>query len=97
MPPLTVTRTHVWLVEATAPGIDKGSGLRRLCQILDIDPQRVLAIGDSDNDIPMLQAAGFAVAMDNATEGVKAVAHWVAPSVDEDGVALALQKWVLGK
>ena len=52
-------RTHIWLVEATARGVDKGSGLLRLCDILGIDPQRVMAIGDSENDIPMLQAAGF--------------------------------------
>ncbi len=64
---LSITRTHDWLVEATAPGVDKGSGLLRLCALLDIDPARVLAIGDSDNDIPMLAAAGFGVAMGNAS------------------------------
>ncbi|NJN82377.1 MAG: HAD-IIB family hydrolase, partial [Caldilineaceae bacterium] len=53
-PDLYVTRTHPQLVEGTAEGIDKGHGVRRLCQLFDIDPQRVLAIGDNDNDIPML-------------------------------------------
>lgn len=94
-PPLTITRTHEWLVEATAPGVDKGSGLLRLCELLNIDSQRVLAIGDSDNDIPMLEAAGFAIAMGNANERVKAVADWVAPSIDEEGAAVALRRWVL--
>ena len=96
-PPLSITRTHPWLVEATAPGVDKGSGLRTLCQLLGLDPQRVMVVGDSDNDIPMLQAAGFRVAMGNATDSVKAVAHWIAPSIDEDGAAVALQRWVLGE
>jgi Cof subfamily protein (haloacid dehalogenase superfamily) len=97
VPALSVIRTHIWLVEATAPGVDKGSALRKLCKILDVDPQRVLAIGDSENDIPMLQAAGFAIAMGNATESLKAVADWIAPSIDEDGAAVALRRWVLGQ
>lgn len=95
VPPLSVTRSHEWLVEATAPGVDKGSGLLRLCEMLHIDPSRVLAIGDSDNDIPMLKAAGFAVAMGNAAPHVKAVADWVAPTIEEDGAAVALQRLVL--
>ena len=68
----------------------------RLCQLLKIDPQRVLAIGDNDNDIPLLQAVGYGVAMGNATPGAKAVAKWVAPSIAEDGAAVALEKLVLG-
>ncbi|MBU6349167.1 MAG: Cof-type HAD-IIB family hydrolase [Chloroflexi bacterium] len=94
-PSLTITRTHEWLVEATAPGVDKGSGLRRLCALLGIDPGRVLAIGDGDNDIPMLQAAGWGVAMGNAGDAVKAVADWVAPPIEAEGAAVALQQWVL--
>ncbi|MBE2239753.1 MAG: HAD family phosphatase [Caldilineaceae bacterium] len=94
-PPLTITRTHEWLVETTAAGVDKGSGLRRLCELLGIDVRRVLAIGDSDNDIPMLQAAGFGIAMGNAGDHVKAVADWIAPTLDEEGAAVALQQWIL--
>jgi hydroxymethylpyrimidine pyrophosphatase-like HAD family hydrolase len=96
-PGLSIMRTHVWLVEATAAGVDKGSGLRKLCEIMDIDPQRVLAIGDSENDIPMLRAAGFGVAMGNATESLKAIADWIAPPIEEDGAAVALRRWVLGE
>ena len=94
---LTLTRTHPILVEATAPGVDKGEGVRKLCARLGVDPARVLAIGDSDNDIPMLEAVGFPVAMGNASPGVLAVSDWVAPHVDEDGAAVALEKWVLGR
>ena len=96
-PRLSIMRTHIWLVEAAAPGVDKGSGLRKLCEIMGIDPQRVLAIGDSENDIPMLQAAGFGVAMGNATESLKAIADWIAPPIEEDGAATALRRWVLGE
>lgn len=94
---LHITRTHPRLVEGTALGVDKGQGALHLCRLLDIDPQRVLVIGDNDNDIPMLAAMGFGVAMGNATPGVKAIAQWVAPSISEDGAAVALEKLVLGR
>lgn len=96
-PGLTITRTHPRLVEGTAEGIDKGQGVRRLCELLGIDPQRVLAMGDSDNDIPMLEAVGYAVAMGNSSPGVLAVADYAAPSVEEDGCAVALRELVLDR
>ena len=43
----------------------------------------------------MLEAAGFAVAMGNASTGCKEIADWIAPPIDEDGVAVALRKWVI--
>ena len=94
-PTLSITRTHEWLVETTAAGVDKGSGLHRLCDLLGIDIRRVMAIGDSDNDIPMLEAAGLGVAMGNASEHVKAMADWIAPTIDEEGAAVAMQRWIL--
>jgi Cof subfamily protein (haloacid dehalogenase superfamily) len=94
-PELTITRTHPRLVEGTARGVDKGLGVLHLCELLNINPQRVLAIGDSDNDIPMLEAVGFGVAMGNSSPGVLAVAQYTAPSVEADGVAVALQELVL--
>lgn len=50
-----------------------------------------MAFGDGENDIPMLQKAGVGVAVANAKENVKAAADYIAPSVDEDGVAEALK------
>jgi Cof subfamily protein (haloacid dehalogenase superfamily) len=91
---LYLTRSHPRLIEGMALGVDKGSGLRQLCELLNIDPQRVLAIGDNDNDIPLLQAAGHAVAMGNATPGLKAVADWIAPPIEEDGAAIVLEQLV---
>jgi len=92
---LYITRTHPRLVEGTAPGVSKGASVLNLCTLLGIDPQRVLAIGDNDNDISMLEVVGYGVAMGNATAGVKAVAQWIAPAIEEEGAAVALQKLVL--
>jgi Cof subfamily protein (haloacid dehalogenase superfamily) len=94
---LSIVQTHPWLVEATAAGVDKGSGLRILCEHLQIGLDRVMVVGDSDNDIPMLRLAGMAVAMGNANARVKAVAHWIAPALEEEGAAIAMRKWVLGE
>jgi hypothetical protein len=66
-----------------------------LCSLLDsygIAPDEVVAIGDDENDISMLRAAGLGVAMGNAAPAVKSAAHVVAPSNDDDGVARVIDK-----
>jgi HAD superfamily hydrolase (TIGR01484 family) len=72
----------------------KKTALSRLCADFQIVPERVLAIGDSRNDVPMLQWAGIGVAMANALPEVRqAVAHVTAAN-DHDGVALAIERFV---
>lgn len=92
-----LTRSHPRLVEGMALGVNKGEALRQLCALLQVDPQRVLAIGDNDNDIPLLQTAGYGVAMGNASPGLKAIADWIAPPIAEDGAAVALEQLLLEK
>ena len=91
---LQVSRTHPRLVELTAPGVDKGRGLLDLCHLLDIEPTRVLAVGDNDNDVPMLRVAGIAVALDDGSPAARAAADWVAPAFAEHGAANALRRFV---
>ena len=90
-----MSRSHQFLVEGTAPMANKGHGLLFLSERLGINPDRVLAIGDNENDIPMLRAAGLAVCMGQATAVVQAEADWVAPTFEEDGAAVALERFVL--
>lgn len=54
-----------------------------------------MAVGDGYNDYPLLMAAGFKVAMGNAVPEVKAIADYIAPSVDEDGAADVIEKFIL--
>ena len=82
-------------LEVIAGDIDKGEALRFLLRHLGLEASQVLAMGDGGSDLPLLQAAGIGVAMANATEGVKAAADFVTTSCDEDGVAVALEKFVL--
>ena len=63
--------------------------------IMGLRPENVMAIGDDFNDIEMLRYAGIGVAMGNAPPAVKASADWVTTTVEEDGVAAAVEKWIL--
>ncbi|HIC88105.1 MAG TPA: HAD family phosphatase [Anaerolineae bacterium] len=73
----------------------KGVAVRWLAAQHGISPDQIMAIGDHTNDLEMLQAVGWPVAMGNAEEEVKAVARWVTSSNAEIGVAQALHRWVL--
>ncbi len=77
------------------PEASKKHALARLCADFNIESEYVLAIGDSPNDVPMLQWAGVGVAMANAADDVRAVVPYLTASNDEDGVALAIERFVL--
>ena len=74
---------------------DKGDGLAHLAEYLGIPIEEVMACGDADNDTLMLKAAGFSVAMENASEDLKEMADFITKSNNEDGVAYAIEKFVL--
>ncbi len=82
-------------MEITHPDATKGNGLQRLCRILDVSMAAVMALGDSGNDITMLQQAGLGVAMGNAPDFVKAAAAICADRYDEDGAAKAIEQYAL--
>jgi hydroxymethylpyrimidine pyrophosphatase-like HAD family hydrolase len=71
----------------------KKNALKQLCADFQILPDRVLAIGDSRNDVPMLRWAGVGVAMGNALPEVKESVRYVTASNAEDGVALAIERF----
>jgi len=73
----------------------KGQALLLLASHVGISRERTLAIGDNRNDESMLRAAAVGVAMGNASPEVQAVADWVAPPVEAQGVAAALERFVL--
>jgi len=84
--------TNDTLLEISAIGVSKASGLARLCQRLGVDPEDVVAFGDMPNDLPMLTWAGRSVAVANAHPQVIAAADEVTASNDESGVALVLER-----
>ncbi|MCH5332559.1 MAG: HAD family phosphatase [Agathobacter sp.] len=81
-------------LEFTRADVNKGRGLHTLSRILGIDPADTMAIGDTENDIAVLKAAGIAVAMGNATDAVKAQADYITDTNERDGVARALMHFL---
>lgn len=73
----------------------KLEGVFEYLKLVGIKKDEVIAVGDGDNDYPFLQAAGFKVAMGNAVPDLKVIADYVAPPVDQDGVADVIEKFVL--
>jgi Cof subfamily protein (haloacid dehalogenase superfamily) len=90
-----VMRSHAWFVEGLGANVSKGSAVARLARHLGIARERVMAIGDSGNDESMIEWAELGVAMGNASPGVKDVAHVIAPTLDEDGAAWAIERYAL--
>lgn len=73
----------------------KWTALRALADRWGIAPEAIMTIGDQENDRSMLESAGFGVAMGNAPEAIQACANAVTSSVEEDGVAVAIERWLL--
>ena len=82
-------------IEINAKGVEKGSSLEFLAEHLGILQEEVMTIGDGANDVRMLEVAGIGVAMGNAKEEIKKVANVTTASNDEDGVAKALEQYIL--
>lgn len=86
-----VTTSGVSFVEVTPPGADKAKGLARLCELLGVAADEVIAFGDNQNDLTMIEWAGRGIAMANALDEVKAVADEITATNAEHGVAAVLE------
>ena len=93
---LHITTSVPIFLEATNAGVNKGTAIDYVAkELLGITAENVLAIGDNYNDVEMIDYAGIGVAMGNAPIDVRANADWVAPDIDNDGVAIAIEKFIL--
>jgi Cof subfamily protein (haloacid dehalogenase superfamily) len=90
-----VTRSQPEFVEVLNPRADKGAALALVATRLGIALERTLAVGDAWNDVPLLRAAGFGVAMGSAPPELRAVADAVVADVSGDGVAEAIERFVV--
>lgn len=82
-------------LEFTRADANKGVGLRKLAEILGVNPDATMAIGDTENDLAIIEAASIGVAMGNATDAVKARADYVTTTNTKDGVAAAIEHFIL--
>ena len=97
LPETTITTSFDHNLEIGGATTSKAEALRQMGKILDIKSEEMMAIGDSPNDMAMMLSSGFPVAVGNAKDEVKAIAKYIAPTNDEDGVAVAIEKFVLNK
>jgi len=85
------------LIDVVGPTVDKSEALSFLCSRWSVDMGSVLAIGDNWNDRSMLQQAGIGCVMANADEGLRSLGLVLVPGNDDDGVAHAIERFVLGR
>jgi Cof subfamily protein (haloacid dehalogenase superfamily) len=88
---LYISKSLPYFLELASPAVTKGSGLAFLSARLGFTPQETVAFGDGENDIELLEWAGYGVAMANGHERVKTIADWICPPVWEEGVAQAIE------
>ena len=88
-------RWHPAFVDVTARGNTKQRGIDEIIRHFGIRLEDTIAFGDGGNDISMLRHAGIGIAMGNARDEVKAAANYITDTVDEDGIAKAIQKWIM--
>lgn len=85
-----------YYLEVVRKGLNKGSAIRQMCELLGIPIENSIAVGDADNDLPMLRAAHVGAAMANATAEVKAAGNYVTRrDNNHDGVAEAIERFLL--
>ena len=95
----TISVSAVWSsansMEITHTEAQKGTALKALCDLLGIPPENTMALGDSGNDESMLKTAGLGIAMGNAPDFIKAAADAVTECTENDGAALAIERYIL--
>lgn len=92
-PQMAVTSSITNNVELNDQHANKGEALQFLCEYLGVDIRDTISFGDGSNDLSMIRAAGIGVAMENASESLKAEADYITASNEDDGVAKALKKF----
>ena len=89
-----ISKSLPYFLEFASPNVTKAAGLDFLSEHLGFSAERTIAFGDGENDIELVEWAGYGVAVENAHERVKAVADFVCPSVDDQGVAQVLEAYL---
>ena len=83
--------------EVMNEGVSKGDAMTRLAEIYGIDISEVIAIGDSENDLSMIELAGLGISMGNGEDYVKEAAQYITGTNNEGGVGSAIEKFILEK
>ena len=88
---LYISKSLPYFLEFAAAGVTKGAGLDFLAAHMGFTREQTIAFGDGENDVELVEWAGFGIAVENAHARVKAVADWICPSAVDEGVAQVLE------
>jgi Cof subfamily protein (haloacid dehalogenase superfamily) len=91
---LHISKSLPYFLEFAAAGVTKGSGLEFLSRRLGFTREETVAFGDGENDVELIEWAGYGIAVGNAHERVKALADWVCPPAVDEGVALVVDAFL---
>jgi Cof subfamily protein (haloacid dehalogenase superfamily) len=91
---LFIAKSLPYFLELASPRISKGSGMAFLAEHLGFEAGRTVAFGDGENDLELLQWAGYAVCVENGHDGLKARADWICPGPEDEGVAQAIEAYL---
>ena len=91
---LYISKSLPHFLEFASPDVTKGSGMQFVAEHLGLEPKRVVAFGDGENDVELLEWAGYAVAVGGSHERVLAVADFVCPPPEDEGVAQMLEAFL---
>lgn len=92
---ISISKSWTNNLEVMEEGISKGRSLEHLCQLMGISLENTMAIGDNENDLSMLSLAGLSVGMGNGAKAVLENVDYVTEDNDHDGVAKAIEKFIL--
>lgn len=90
-----VVKSAPYFLEILPKEVSKGVGIKMLADSLGIKQEEIIAVGDADNDLDMIEFAGLGVAMGNAFENVKKIANYISKTNEDDGVAHVINKFIL--
>ncbi|PPA69848.1 Cof-type HAD-IIB family hydrolase [Jeotgalibacillus proteolyticus] len=91
----SIMRSKPYFLEFTEYGVTKGTSIEQLAEKLGVKQREIIAVGDSYNDLSMIEFAGLGVAMGNAPEDIKEAANFVADTNMNDGVAKIVEEFLL--
>lgn len=96
-PDIQIVFSQTGYMEILNTEVSKGKALAHITELLHLEPNEVIAIGDSEIDISMIEYAGLGIAMGDANESVLKIADYITESCEQDGVATAVKKFIFGE
>mgnify|MGYP003412608022 FL=1 len=94
-PTIQFKRWHPYIVNVLEEEVSKSVAIKKVLDYFGLTKEEAIAFGDGENDIDMLKLVDIGIAMGNANEALKSIAHYVTKDSSEDGIALALKKYEL--